>query len=79
MKKWKKENLQPVVKHDGRCIMLWSCMLVDRIGELVFIDKNVNKETYLQILKANLHKSAEKFDIEETLQFYHENNPKHKA
>ena len=59
----KKDNLQPIVKHGGGNVKVWGCMLADGIGELMFIDKNMNKETYLQILKGNLYKSVEKFDI----------------
>lgn len=73
------DNLQPTVKHGGGKVMVWGCMSAAGVGELVFIDGNMNKEQYLQILKQNLHKSAEKLGIRNTFKFYQDNDPKHKS
>ena len=52
-------------------------MLADGVGELVLIDKNMNKEAYLKILNENLHRSARNLGIQETFTFDQDNDPKH--
>lgn len=72
-------NLQPTVKHGGGSVMVWGCMSASGVGELVFIEGMMTKEVYLDILRENLHRSAEKLGIRGTFKFYQDNDPKHKA
>lgn len=74
-----KENLRPTVKHGGGSVMVWGCMSAAGVGNLVFIEGNMDKTLYLNILKDNLKQSAEKLGIGNTFQFYQDNDPKHKS
>ncbi len=58
--------------------MVWGCMFAAGVGELVFIEKNMNGKLYLPILKENFKKSAESFNILETFMLYSDNDYKHK-
>ncbi|CAK9818687.1 Transposable element Tc1 transposase [Anthophora plagiata] len=49
------------------------------IGELVFIDEIMDKIVYLNILKNNLKKSAEKLGLGRDFYFQSDNDPKHTA
>lgn len=85
-KVWRKqgEALNPkntikTVKHGGGGVMVWGCMASAGVGNLVIIDEIMNKEVYLNILKANLKPSAEKLGISSTFYFQQDNDPKHTA
>ena len=43
--------------------MKWGCMSSEGVGELVFIDEIMDKTVYLNILKDNMKKSAEKLHL----------------
>lgn len=73
------KNLCATVKHGGEHIMVWGAMSYNGVGNLAFIEGNMNKETYLDILKTNLKSSARKLGIENSFHFYQDNDPKHKA
>lgn len=74
---YEKKNLAPTVKHGGGGVMVWGCMSAGGVGELVFIDGIMDKTVYLNILKENLKKSAEKLNLPSPLTFQHDNDPKH--
>lgn len=74
-----KINLQPTGKYGGAGVMVWGCVSASGVGELVFIDGIMDKHKYLQLLKDNLRKSAEKLGVLETFKFYQDNDPKHMA
>lgn len=74
-----KENLRPTVKHGGGSVMVWGCMSAAGVGNLVFIEGNMDKTAYLTILKNNLKQSAEKMGISSHFNFYQDNDPKHKS
>ena len=83
---WKKKgealqekHIQSTVKHGGAGVMVWGCMSAAGVGELVFIDEVMDKNIYLNILKDNLHKSAQKLGIESDYFFQQDNDPKHMA
>ena len=73
----KKENISATVKHGGGSVMVWGCMSAFGVGELVFIDSIMDRFGYLDILKTNLKKSAEKLGLKESFIFQHDNDPKH--
>ncbi|XP_065363321.1 uncharacterized protein LOC135956697 [Calliphora vicina] len=73
------QNLKPTVKHGGGSVMVWACMSSSGVGNLQFIETTMNKDVYLDILKANLLQSAEKLGIRQQFRFYQDNDPKHKA
>lgn len=54
-------------------------MSADGVGNLVFIEGVMDKIYYLNILKDNLNYRAEKFGLGTTLQFYQDNDSKHKT
>lgn len=71
------KNLQPTVKHGGGNVMVWGCMAASGVGELVFIEDIMDKHKYLNVLKDNLKKSADKLGIGHNFSFYQDNDPKH--
>lgn len=76
---YKLKNLCSTVKHGGQSVMVWGSMGHKGVGNLEFIEGNMNKEMYLSILKTNLKESARKLGIESTFHFYQDNDPKHKS
>lgn len=71
------QNLSSTVKHGGGHVMVWECMSSSGVGNLVFIEGNLDRFQYLNILKANLLQSAEKFNLKDNFRFYEDNDPKH--
>lgn len=83
---WRKPNqemnpkhLRPTVKHGGGHVMVWGACSAGGVGKLHFVEGNMDKIQYLNILKANLKQSAEKLGIEDSFHFYQDNDPKHTA
>lgn len=76
---YKKECLQPTVKHGGGSVMVWGCMSANGVGNLVFIEGKMLKEDYRAILKENLMASARKLGLKRELIFQQDNDPKHTA
>lgn len=74
---WK--NVNTTVKHGGGSVMVWGCFSAHGVGSLVFIEGKMDQEVYIQILRDNLHDSAEKMGIRNIFWFYQDNDPKHKA
>ncbi|GBM02066.1 hypothetical protein AVEN_209754-1 [Araneus ventricosus] len=52
------KNLLPTVKHGGGGIMVWRCFAASGMGNLVFIENNMDQYKYINILKENLKISA---------------------
>jgi len=44
-----------------------------------FLQPNTAANSYIHILKKNLHQSAEKLGLSDSFSFYQDNNPKHNA
>lgn len=74
-----KINLAATVKHGDGGVIVWGCMSAAGVGELVFIDGIMDKIIYMNILKENIKKSAEKLNLPASLTFQHDNDPKHSA
>lgn len=71
------KNLTPTVKHGGGNVMVWGSMASSGVGNLVFIDSTMDKYGYLNILKENLHSSAQKLGLGNNFIFQQDNDPKH--
>lgn len=76
---YKKQNLAPTVKHGGGGVMVWGCMSSAGVGELFVIEGIMDKTVYLNILKENVKKSAEKLKLPTSFTFQQDNDPKHSA
>ena len=74
-----KKHLVATVKHSGGGAMIWRCMASSGVGQLEFIESTMDKYAYLNILKANLKRSAEKLGLENDYYFQQDNDPKHTA
>lgn len=55
-KRYDCKDIRPTVKHEGGCVMVWGHIAATGVGELVIIDKIMDKHLYLNILKENLQK-----------------------
>lgn len=73
------KNLISTVMHGGGGVMVWGCMAASGVGELVFIEGNMDKYMYMNILKENVKKSAEKLGLSPVYYFQQDNDPKHTA
>lgn len=58
-----KKNLVPTVKHGSSGALIWACMASSGVGQLEFIESTIDKYAYLNILKANLKRSANKLGL----------------
>lgn len=76
---FERKNLKTTIKHGGGSVMVWGCCGANGVGNLVFVEGNMDAKQYIEILKENLHASAEKLGIRQTFQMYQDNDPKHKA
>lgn len=57
--------------------MVWGAMGSSGVGNMVFVEGNMNKIDYLNILKNNLPATATKLGISNSYCFVHDNDPKH--
>lgn len=79
------ENLRPsqvqqTVKHGGGSFKIWSCITWSGVGYLVFIDSNLDKELYKQILEEDLMKTLDYYRIiPKDITFMQDNDPKHSS
>lgn len=74
-----KRNLLPSFKHGGGSLMVWGCFGAAGVGNLHFIDGIMDSRKYINILKTNLHESAEKLGVRHNFIFQQDNDPKHTA
>jgi transposase len=71
-------HVQPTVKHGGGHVMVWGCMSVYGVGNLVRIDGLMNAKRYCEILEDNLGPSIESYgDTLADFVFQQDNDPKH--
>lgn len=75
----KKKNIVATVKHGGGCVMVWGSMSAAGVGNLVFIDKTMDRFVYLDILRNNLEPSVQKSGLKNDWIFQQDNDPKHTA
>lgn len=73
------KNMIGTVKHGGGNIMVWGCMSAHGVGKLHFVEGNMDQYQYIEILKKNLHSSADKMGLSGNFVFQQDNDPKHSA
>ena len=69
----------PTVKHNGGSAMVWGCFSRSGIGNLCFIEGNMDRFLYREILRKNLLQSCQKLGLENSFVFQRDNDPKHTA
>ena len=74
-KEYKDKCVMPTVKHGGGNVMVWGCMSAAGIGELHFIEGNMNFNMYCEILQQSMISSFQK--LGHRVVFQHDNDPKH--
>ena len=67
----------PTVKHGGRNVMVWGCMSAAGVGELHFIEGNMNSNMYCEILQQSMIPSLQKLGC--MAMFLHDNDPEHSS
>lgn len=72
---YKDKCVMPTVKHGGGNVMVWGCMSAAGVGELHFIDGNMNSNMYCEILQQSMIPSLQKLGRRAV--FQHDNDPKH--
>lgn len=75
----KQANIIPTVKHGGGNVLLWGSMAASGAGSIEFINTNMDKMLYLEILKKNMKHDVEKLGISNNFHFQQDNDPKHTA
>lgn len=78
-KELEKENIITTVKHGGGGVMVWGSMAASGVGELVFIEKNMNASMYLNILRHDLLRSVRSLHLAKDWILLQDNDPKHKS
>ena len=63
------------VKHGGGNVIFWGCMSAVGVGELHFIEGNMNSNMYSEILLQSMISSLQKLGRRAV--FQHDNEPKH--
>lgn len=66
----------PTVKHGGGNVLVWGCMSATGVGDLHFIEQNMDAKLYHHILVRHLQPSARRL-IGAKFIFQHDNDPKH--
>ena len=72
---YKDKCVMPTVKHGGGNVIVWGCMSAAGVGELYFIEGNMNTNMYCKILQQSMIPSLQK--LGRTAVFQHDNDPKH--
>ena len=68
------------VKYEGGSLMVWSCMTVHGVGNLVKIEGTIDFKLYCQILEEDLLESMEYYRLEsQDIIFQHVNDPKYSS
>ena len=72
---YKDKCVMPTVKHGGGNVMVWDCMNAAGVGELYFIEGNMNSNMYCEILQQSMILFLRKLGCRAVFQHY--NDPKH--
>lgn len=73
------KNLIPTVKHGGGNVMVWGAVAASGVGNLVFVEGNMDRYQYKYILEQNLGASVNNLNLGESWIFQQDNDPKHTA
>ena len=79
MEKYDLKCTVPTVKHDGGSVMVWACFSRSGVGNLCFIEGNMDRFLYHEVRRKNLLQSCQKLGLEKSFVFQHDNDPKHIA
>ena len=71
---YKDKCVLPTVKHGGGNFMVWACMSAAGVGELHFIEGNMNSNMYCEKLQKSMIPSFQKLGRRAV--FQHDNDPK---
>ena len=74
-KEYKDKCVIPTVKHGGGNVMVWGCMSATSVGELYFIEGNMNSNMYCEILQQSMIPSLQK--LGRRVVFQRDIDPKH--
>ena len=66
--------VMPTVKHGGGNVMVWGCMSAAGVGELHFIEGDMNSNMYCEILQQSMIPSLQK--LGRRVVFQHDDDPK---
>ena len=70
--------VQGTLKFGGGSLMMWGCITWEGVGFATKIDGRMDGDLYLQILKDELQKTLEYYDLNPpNIIFQEDNNPKH--
>lgn len=79
-KELEEKNLKKTVKHGGGNVMVWGCCAASGVGQLAFIEGNMDKHGFLNVLKEILVPSVEKLGLNGSQWlFQQDNDPKHSS
>ena len=67
--------VMPTVKHGRGNVMVWGCMSASDVGELHFIEGNINSNMYCEILQQSMTPSLQKLGRRAV--FQNDNDSKH--
>ena len=74
---YKDKCVMPTGKHSGGNVTVWRCMSAAGVGELYFIEGNMNSNIYCEMLPQSMISSFQKLGRRAV--FQHDNDPKHTA
>ena len=58
------KNIKQTIKHGGKNIKLWICITYYRVGYMVKIDNKLDQMLYQKILKEDLIKTIEEYELD---------------
>ena len=79
MEEYHPKRTVPTVKHNGESGMVWPCFSRSGVGDLSFIEGNIDRFLYREILRKDLLQSCQKLGLENSFVFQHDNDSKHTA
>ena len=77
-KTWRRSERRLHTEHGGGNVLVWGCFSKNGVGELVGVMGIMTGDSYINILKENLQKSAEKMGMT-TFVLQQDNDSKHKC
>lgn len=73
------KNIIPTVKHGGGNVIVWGAIPSSGVGRLVFVEGNMDRYQYKNILEQNLKASVDSLGLGNQWIFQQDNDPKHTA
>jgi transposase len=75
-----KRAVKQTVKHGGGSVMFWGCLTTKGVGLYCQVDQRMNATRYVEVLKADLYGTLEKFEFDpKSVIFQQDNAPAHTA